>query len=313
MKRRSVLAALVLLAAPLLAQEKVSVRRLSDVVAVRQGAAAVERVLYYFNPTAELAEGDQVEQGSAGHSEIIMNGGAIVTLHSSNHVIVDTLAADGDRLEIPLVTRLECHVKERGLLLFLPGESTVELLNGDATVELEPGRLRIRNEGGQPVVVTGDMRPTRDQATVAEDGRVELGQGEEIRLVLVGGDVEQTGQLTDLWGAVAVRHDEDVQLQPDGAALRPRAAEGQPPEACRLTVRGVRTVPRAGLVVHNPLHVTLKPPPDTEPAPKPEPAAAPPAAEPQPTPQPTPPDQVPPPAPADEGKPKSGSSGGGSR
>jgi hypothetical protein len=297
---------LLVTAAPLTAQEQVTARRLSDVVAVRLAAAGTERVLYYFNPTQKLVVGDQLEQGSGGLSEILLSGGGLVSSSASTHVIIDSLAADGDVLDVPLLTAMLARTGERPLQLKLPGGTTCDVVNTEVTVRIEHGRLRIRNEGGAPVVVTGDMRPERDTPGDSDPGRVQIARGEEIRIVLVRGDIEEAGQLIDLWGAVAVRHDQDVQLQQDGDQLRPRAAEGQPPEACVLTVRGVRTVPRPGLVVGNPSHVTLAAPPapaaPAEPAPTPEASPAAPSS---------PPDQGQTPAPADEGRPKDGSPGGG--
>jgi hypothetical protein len=258
---RRVLFVLLLLAPLSAAQEKVQARRLSDVVAVRAGALAAERVLYYFNPTVELQQGDELEQGSGGHSEMELASGGLLVLHANAHVLLERLAAEGDALRLPLFTRLEAQSGERPLQLLMPGGTVCELLGTHVTAYVEHGRLRVRNEGSTPVVVTSDLRLERNPPTDGSAGRMELVRGEEVRLVLVGGDV-----------ALPVRHDSDVEVQPEGDRLRLRALEGAGAGTRSLTVRGVRTLAGSALVLHDPAHIELPSTPATPPADEAQPA-----------------------------------------
>jgi|GEM_PF-5509426 len=258
---------LLLLLAPLsAAQEKVQVRRLSDVVAVREGVLATERVLYYFNPVAELEAGDELEQGSGGHSEVMLTGGGLLTLHAGAHLVFDRLAPEGDVLRLPLFTRLDALGGERPLQLVMPGGTVCDLLGTHITAYVEHGRLRVRNESSTPIVVNSDLRLEKDPPTDGSAGRLEIVRGEEVRLVLVGGDVEPPGGALELWGALPVRHAADVTLEPDGDQLRLTASEGALSATRSLTVRGVRTVARSGLVLHDPAHIELPSTPEAPPA-----------------------------------------------
>ncbi|HTE06163.1 MAG TPA: hypothetical protein VK824_08205, partial [Planctomycetota bacterium] len=105
--------------------EKVHVRRLSDVVAVREGPRASERVLYYFNPNLMLSQSDHVEQGSGGQSELTLPGGATLQMHATAHVELSLLSPEGDVLRFPLLTRVEAAVLDRPLDLILPGGTQV--------------------------------------------------------------------------------------------------------------------------------------------------------------------------------------------
>jgi hypothetical protein len=271
MSRALLLLVLLALAPLAAAQEKVLVRRLSDVVAVREGPRSTERVLYYFNPTVELAEGDHVEQGSGGHAEIKLAGEGLVILHANAHVILQHLAAEGDVLSFATVTRAEASAGDRPLQLLLPGGTICDLLQTHVTVFAVFGRLIIRNEGSTTVRLTSDLRLDRDQASDVPVGRLDLARGEEVRLMLVGGDVPAVGQSVDLWGAVAVRHTGNIQILPDGDQLRLQPGSGETPlDGSLLTVRGVRVVAHSGLLVRNPRHVESPAAPvETVPAPEP--------------------------------------------
>jgi hypothetical protein len=287
-------ALLVLLAlAPLaLAQEKVRARRLSDVVSVREGPSETERVLYYFNPTVDLVQGDELEQGSGGHSELTLEGDGLLILYSNAHVKLDKLAAEGDVLAFPTLTRVEATTGDRPLQLALPGGTTCDLLQAHVTVKVEYGRLLIRNEAGTPVHVHSDLRLERQPPDDVPAGDLDLTRGEEVRLVLVAGEAEESGESLMLWGVLPVRHTGDIDVLPEGDQLRVHAPPGDSLDyRSNLTVGGVRTVPRPGLVVRNPRH---EEPPPAPVVPVPEAPAAPAAGD-----QPPPADEgVPPAAPA---------------
>ena len=292
-------ALLVLLAlAPLaVAQEKVRARRLSDVVSVREGPAEIERVLYYFNPTVDLVQGDDLEQGSGGHSELTLGGEGQLILFANAHVAMTKLAAEGDVLTFYTLTRVEAKTGDRPLQLALPGNTTCDLLQAHVTVKLEYGRLLIRNEASTPVRVVSDLRLERDPPADVPTGELNLARGEEVRLVLVGGESEQSGESVMLWGGLPVRHTGDIEVHPEGDQLRIHAPPGDSLDyRSALTVGGVRTVPRPGLVVRNPRYEEAPPAP---PAAVPEPPAPAEPATPTEGEQPPPADEgVPPDAPA---------------
>ncbi len=260
---RALLVLLLLVPLPA-AQEKVSVRRLSDVVAVREGPLVAERVLYYFNPTVELQEGHELEQGSGGHSELTLSGGTLVQLFATTHVILERLSPEGDVLRFPLATSFQATAEERPLRLLLPGHVTCDLVQTGVRALLVPGRMVLRNSGSQPVVLSGDLRLEREGGgNPLAVSTLVLERGQQARTVLVAGDLEPLGELVDLWGALPVRHPEAVGLEPVGAELRLKTAAEAAPS---LTVRGVRTLARPGLVLHNPTHVELPSTPPPVPA-----------------------------------------------
>jgi len=245
--------------------EQVVAWRLSDVVAVRVGPTARERVLYYFDPTVNLAEGGHLEQGSGGHSEVTISGGGVLALHATGHIELVRLAKDGDVIRLPLVTRLEVRAGDRPLELQLPAGTACEIVPGNLLlVTAEPGRLRIRNLGDVPFAVTGDMRLSREAEQSAAGGRIELNAGEEVFMPIfaVGGE---EGTVTEMWGKLPVRHSRGVELDMAGALLRMSRA----PESVEATevfsVRGVYTLASVGsrFVIHDPLWVEPKPPAET--------------------------------------------------
>lgn len=254
-------------AAPAAAEhETVEVRRLSDVVAVREGARSSERVLYYFNPTMRLAQGDHVEQGSAGHSEITLPGGGLLQLNATAHLVIERLAPEGDVLRLSLVTSLEATARERPLRLLLPGGVACDILQTGVRALLVPGRMFLRNAGGQPVVLGGQLRLEREGGDPLTTSSLVLQRGEGVRVVLVAGAGEPDGAQVDLWGALPLRHDGGLRLERAGDLLR-AAPEGEAdPAGLRLSVRGVRTVPRPGLVLRNPAHIELPSSPPPPPA-----------------------------------------------
>lgn len=248
--------------APAATGERITARRLSDVVAVREGERATERVLYYFNPVAGLAQGDELEQGSGGHSELLLSGGSLLELSATAHVILERLAPEGDVLRLPIVTSLQASSRERPLRLLLPGGIACDILGTSVRALLVPGRMALRNTGSHPVALGGELRLERPGGDPLAARSLILQRGEEVRVVLVAGTGGPDATALDLWGVVPVRHEGALELQREGAWLRATAAD---PLAVRLSVGGVRTVPLPGLALRNPAHVELpsSPPPLT--------------------------------------------------
>jgi hypothetical protein len=264
MKRHAVLPllALILCASSLAAQELVTVRRLSDVVGVREGSPPTERVLYYFEPITRLAQGDHIEQGSGGASEIILSAGGLVAMDASAHAILRRISANGDVIEFPLLTTLEARALDRPLSLALPGGTRCNLLNTEVYIAVEPGRMQIRNQGGMPITVLGDLLLRRGSGTGVGLGELRLKRGEEVYIPLfeVSG-TEAKGAETELWGVLPVRHFGVAALERDGDRLHVSLAGDADADASgTVTVGGVATRPGTGrLLIRNPRHT--EPPP----------------------------------------------------
>ena len=108
--------AVLALAAALPAQESILARRLMDSVAVRRGPNRVETVLYPFASSANLAIGDELEQGSGGQSELFLSSGGYLELYGQSHVIVLRLDSEGDVLRFPLMRLLNVISVDRTVI-----------------------------------------------------------------------------------------------------------------------------------------------------------------------------------------------------
>jgi len=265
MTRRALLPllALALCASSLMAQELVTVRRLSDVVGVREGNPPTERVLYYFEPITRLAQGDPIEQGSGGSSEIILSAGGLVAMDAAAHAILRRISSNGDVIEFPLLTTLEARAVDRRLSLLLPGGTRCELENTEVYISVQPGRMQIRNQGGGPITVSGDLWLRRCSGEGIGHGKLKLKRGEEVHIPLfeVSG-TEAEGAETELWGVLPVRHFGVAQLEREGASLHLSLASGAEADASgTVTVGGVATRPgTTRLLIRNPRH--MEPPPE---------------------------------------------------
>jgi hypothetical protein len=255
------LLALVLWVDALGAQERVLVRRLSDVVGIREGNPPKERVLYYFDPMAELAQGDHVEQGSGGQSEITLSLGGLVKMHASAHLIIKRISEFGDVLEFPLLTTLEARSVDRMLTLALPGGTLCQLEGTEVFISVQPGTIQIRNQGGNPITVYGNVLLRRENENGSGHGQLQLLRGEEVHIPLFGGAGGGTGDSeTELWGVTPVRHSGAALLQRDGDRLSVwLASAGED----TVTIGGVSTRPGSGrLRISNRWH--RDPPPEPE-------------------------------------------------
>ncbi|MGQ0552065.1 MAG: hypothetical protein ACT4PU_02460 [Planctomycetota bacterium] len=254
-------------AEPIAAPETALVRRLSDVVAIREAPGAPERTLYYFRPTAELVQGAHVAQGSGGHSEVHLAEGGHVAMHATGHLILTRLAPAGDLLRFPLATRLDVRAGLRPLEVVLPGGARCHLLETVLAVDVEPGRLRLRNDGSRPIEVLANLRLVRD---APEQGSLMLERGQEVVLPLVGTVSADAELQTVPWGQLLVRHGPGVSAEAREAELwvrRAQSSEGAPPTAdTEFTVGGVRTRLGVGtLIVGDPRHAPASPEPAAEP------------------------------------------------
>ena len=243
-------------------------RRLSDSVAVRIGPQRLERVLYYFSPTAELAEGDELEQGSGGHSEIGLPEGGRVQLHSTAHLVVEALGRPaggdgglgGDVLVFPLLTKARITSFTRPLTVIVPGGANCSFQGTEIEVLTEPGRVLVRNQGGLPVEVLGLLSLERGESSnnsLSGVGRLILERGQEVvlplfRLLPVG----RGGMLSD-WDRLTLRHDGGWVFEESPGVLRVSRPEDLPEKAPvpadDLTIQGVRAraIPGEALLVSN--------------------------------------------------------------
>lgn len=240
------------------AQERVLLRRYADVVAVRERSDGPEEVLYYFDPTRELPQGAQVQQGSGGFSELHLSGGAVIAAHASAHLVIERLAAQGDVVRVPLLSLLEVSGGTRKLELVLPGGTRCELLGSDLQIEVLPGRLRIRNKRGDAARVTGligmSPSPGGEDPTEPGRGRVELPAGEELSIHLYSADLPSVGMAARRWAGRLVRQGAGAVLTADGARLSVgRESDGALTEGAAVEIGGVSTRPGPGrLVVADP-------------------------------------------------------------
>jgi hypothetical protein len=217
----------------------VSMRRLADTVAIRRGPDRTENVLYYFAASAELEAGDELEQGSSGHSEIHLSGGGIIELHNQAHAILLRLDEEADIVRFPWLTIANITSGERPLTCELPGGVITSMHQTLMEVRVEAGRIRIRNRGSQPIKVKGLIAIEPGDMS---SGTLELGQGQEAFLPLIRYSPEPPGRLRQVWGDLALRHNGGFALHPAGEFLE--VTEADDPEAPRddvLTVGGVRT------------------------------------------------------------------------
>lgn len=233
------------------ASETALARRFHDSVAVRRGPDRTEHVLYYFEPTAELAVDDELEQGSSAQSEITLPGGTRFELRATAHAIVRRMQPDGDVVELPLVTRAYVEAGDRPLTVIIPGGSRCLLRDTSMELRLDPGRIVVRNEGHEPVEVVGVISLERGETPTTRlggRGHVVLERGNEVHLPLLGLDPVGRGVVVETIGRLTLRQDGgyDVESDGDDIVIR-RASEDAAPEV--VTVAGVRTWCEPGQVL----------------------------------------------------------------
>ena len=245
-----IMLAVLALASVLQGQERILARRLSDSVAVRRGPNRVETVLYPFAPSASLITGDELEQGSSGQSELHLSSGGYLELYGQSHVIVLRLDPEGDMLRFPLLRLASVISVDRTMICEFPGGVTCRLLGTEMEARVEPGRLRIRNRGNQPIFVSGSIAIDRE---ASGSTTIELIQGQEALMPLVRFQPDPPGDVLEEWGQLTLRQNGGFTLLTGGDALKVSLADD--PEAPRddlLTVAGVRTkLPHGTLQVKN--------------------------------------------------------------
>jgi len=227
-------------------QETVIVRRLNDSVGVRFAADKSERVLYFFDPRAELVQGDELEQGPSGQSTVVLSEGGLVQMYASGHLIIEALGKEQggqlvDVLRFPLLTTVEVTSVDRRLLCLLPGDVQAELLGGRITIKAVPGRLRIRNDGGSAVRVRGMMTQEMDSTTVSGEGVLILGRGDEVALPYFKQRNRQLGESSGTWAGLSLRDMSDVLAEQEGQLLVVTSAV-EDERATAFTVGGVRGI-----------------------------------------------------------------------
>jgi len=230
--------------------ETVIARRLNDSVAVRFAADGSERVLYFFAPRAELSVGDEVEQGPSGQTSVVLADGGKIEMYASGHLVIHGLGSSRggeivDELSFPLLTTAELTSGGRKIVCELPGGSEVEFIDGRITVRVVPGRLTIRNEGGNPVMVRGLM--TQEPGSTEDSGRGELtlARGDEVGMPYFRHRNRQLGPADGSWAGLSLREIGSLEVEHDAQRLvvTSHAAENR---KAAFTVGGVRTRVPAG-------------------------------------------------------------------
>ena len=242
--------AVLALAAALPAQESILARRLMDSVAVRRGPNRVETVLYPFASSANLAIGDELEQGSGGQSELFLSSGGYLELYGQSHVIVLRLDSEGDVLRFPLMRLLNVISVDRTVICELPGDVTCRLLGTEMQARVDSGRIRIRNRGNQPIFVTGSISIDRD---AGGSTTIELMQGQEALMPLVRSHPDSPGRMLEQWGQLSLRQNGGFALLTSEDVLKVSLVDdSEAPRDDLLTVAGVRTkLPHGTLQIEN--------------------------------------------------------------
>lgn len=227
-------------------QETVIVRRLNDSVGVRFVADKRERVLYFFDPRAELVQGDEVEQGPSGQSTVVLSEGGLIQMFAAGHMVIDALGREQggelvDVLRFPLLNTVEVTSLDRKLICMLPGDIQAELLGGRITIKLVPGRLRIRNDGGSSVRVRGTMTQESDSTTTSGEGVLVLGRGDEVALPYFKQRNRQLGESGGYWAGLSLRDLGEVAVEQDGQYLVVTSAVEDGRDTA-FTVGGVRGI-----------------------------------------------------------------------
>lgn len=239
--------------------EQVYVRRTSDSVVVRFAADGSQRTLYSHDGARVLGVGDEVEQGSSGRTDWVLPGGGVVSMSSAGHGIIERLGGKRDWLNFPYVTYLTATSQSRPLGIALGPNLRASFEGTTIKVTRDAGVYTIRNEGGTPVQIAGDLVHKRDataDVSARPDPRiapsdpigiVTLGVAEEIRVV--PRSTIERGKEVELWGDLPVRHGGAVELVPEGDALVLRGTDQEEPS--RVSVGGVTLIatPNDALVV----------------------------------------------------------------
>lgn len=230
--------------------ETVIARRLNDSVAVRFAADGSERVLYFFDPRVELSAGDEVEQGPSGHTSVVLAEGGQLEMYASGHLIIHALGKRRggevvDELRFPLLTTAELTSGGRKIVCLLPGGTEAEFIDGRITVRVVPGRLSIRNEGGNPVLVRGQM--TQEAASSVESGRgvLTLARGDEVGLPYFRQRTRRLGPADASWAGLTLRELGPLEVEHDAQRLVVTSHATEDNKAA-FTVGGVRARIPAG-------------------------------------------------------------------
>ncbi|GJM20144.1 MAG: hypothetical protein DHS20C15_00590 [Planctomycetota bacterium] len=223
------------------AGEQVLVRQLAPAVTVRLGADRAERVLYYFSPTANLGQGDELEQGGAAHSSVALPEGGLVEMWASTHLVLDRLDRGGDVLRFTEVTSSTLVSASRPMVIVLPGGVRAEFQGTRVDVRLEPGMLRVRNRGETPVRLLGFLAVDREPPAENGEGLLLLERGQEAELPLFRETPPLPGRLADRWSELQLRHDGGFLLEPGSGSLVLRPSPEGGPVRDDISVGGVHT------------------------------------------------------------------------
>ena len=222
------LLSLLLLTVGAVAQQEAQVRRLKDLVMVRQGIDATERSLFAHDPVALLAVGDELEQGGAASSVLVVpapdlsgdsQGSTLMRFYGPAMIRLVASGDEADALRVPLVTHMEAEVGPRVLVLQFPGDISLSMRETSLALHSEPGRLRVRNTGGEAIRLTGPIAVARGMLeSSGPTTRILVQRGEEVRVPLYTAPLGSEGRSQGQWGPLTIRFEEGV--LPSGSGWR---------------------------------------------------------------------------------------------
>lgn len=196
--------------------------RLADPVALLDGEARVEKMLFYWEKSAMLRVGDGVRQGVAGFSEVFFpDDRSEIRSYGETHLTIEPGDSRLHVVRFQDLSRTIVELRDVRTRLLLPGGTTLEAENTWIRVGRNElgGSLIIRNAGPSDVHIEGPVVPV---------GVAALAAGHEVRIPLVEkSPVPAEDEQVDTWenrlirlgpGVQSTKTDMDLHLDGEGFA-----------------------------------------------------------------------------------------------
>jgi len=146
--------------------QKVEVIRFSDRVVVKNNQTAEEKVLFYNDKLAILAEGDEVRQGTSAISECRFEDEGILRFFSRARFRFGTLSREKHVIMVDDFTRVRVQARE-DVTLLLPGGTRLITKMGDCYLEKDMDFIKIRNAGFYEIKLSGHLVDPEDEVVPA--------------------------------------------------------------------------------------------------------------------------------------------------